>query len=305
MRDRTPCSKALSSRSERRPTRWSRQDRSRPAVRSMSSAASPAPIRTFRHEQRSACLVGAMPGCTERCRTSPPSEPSSRRSPNNCHGPMCAGGRWRSRRRSSSLSASQSGRRRRSRPRRDWVASSRSTWRSRQRSSNSCSSCSSTASSGQPPSRFVRWQCRPAHPRRCSPVTGLACVEAGAVDAVVEVAALLREDCRLLVSVGSAWPQVAMCASEIAAAAGDRVLAQVLWTPLLRHRGTGLALHAAGYLGTVDRCLGLLAATQGDVAGARALLASAIEQERQRGAAAWERRAVADLEALRTANLRS
>ena len=96
-----------------------------------------------------------------------------------------------------------------------------------------------------------------------------------------------------------------MCASEIAAAAGDRVLAQVLWTPLLRHRGTGLALHAAGYLGTVDRCLGLLAATQGDVAGARALLASAIEQERQRGAAAWERRAVADLEALRTANLRS
>ncbi len=134
---------------------------------------------------------------------------------------------------------------------------------------------------------------------------GLACVEAGAVDAVVEVAALLREDCRLLVSVGSAWPQVAMCASEIAAAAGDQVLAQVLWTPLLRHRGTGLALHAAGYLGTVDRCLGLLAATQGDVAGARALLASAIEQERQRGAAAWERRAVADLEALRTANLRS
>ena len=65
---------------------------------------------------------------------------------------------------------------------------------------------------------------------------GLACVEAGAVDAVVEVAALLREDCRLLVSVGSAWPQVAMCASEIAAAAGDRALAQVLWTPLLRHR---------------------------------------------------------------------
>ena len=82
------------------------------------------------------------------------------------------------------------------------------------------------------------------------------------------------------------------------------MLAERLWTPLA-HRGTGLALHAAGYFGTVDRCLGLLAATQGDVAGARTLLASAIEQERQRGAAVWERRAVADLEALRTANLRS
>ena len=68
---------------------------------------------------------------------------------------------------------------------------------------------------------------------------GLACAEAGAVDAVVEVAALLRQDCRLLVSVGSAWSQVAMCAPEIAAAAGTGCSLSGCgrrW----RHRGTGL-----------------------------------------------------------------
>jgi hypothetical protein len=128
---------------------------------------------------------------------------------------------------------------------------------------------------------------------------GLACVEAGDAAAVSEVARRLRAVPRLLATAGASWPLVAMCASEVAVAAGDRTLARALRTSLTRFSGTGLALHSVGYFGTADRCLGKLAVTLGDLGGGVALLTAAVEQERDRGAAAWERRTVADLWAVR------
>ena len=136
-----------------------------------------------------------------------------RRSPNDCHGPMCAGGRWRSRRRSNSLSASQSGRRRRSRRRHDWVVSSRSTWRSRPLRPTAAPPARQrrarvgrrVASSDGNVARRIRGAARRLRLGPCRSRSGRCSRRGGG---------LLRQDCRLLVSVGSAWPQVAMCAGD-------------------------------------------------------------------------------------------
>ena len=58
------------------------------------------------------------------------------------------------------------------------------------------------------------------------------------------------------------WGQVAVGASAVAFAAEDTALAESLWRSLEPYSGTGLALPGAGYFGTADRCLGLLAATR-------------------------------------------
>ena len=114
---------------------------------------------------------------------------------------------------------------------------------------------------------------------------GLACAEAGAVDAVGDVADRLGGDPPSLLHGGIGWPQVAMCASEVAAAAEHGALASTLWDALEPYSGTGLALHAVGYLGAVDRYLGLLAFTLDEPVRALALLRAASVQERRRGAA--------------------
>ena len=124
---------------------------------------------------------------------------------------------------------------------------------------------------------------------------GLACVEAGDTTNVVAVARRLVAERNLLAGSGASWPLVAMCAGEIAAAACDRRLARALRDVLEPFAGTGLALHSVGYFGTADRCLGKLAMALGDRREASRLFAAAVEQERQRGAIAWERRSVADL----------
>jgi hypothetical protein len=128
---------------------------------------------------------------------------------------------------------------------------------------------------------------------------GLACVEAGDTAAVADVARQLAAEPRVLAAAGASWPLVAMCASEIAAHAGDRTLARAVRSALAPFCGGGLAMHSVGYFGTVDRCLGRLAVALGDPVTGVALLTAAVEQERQRGAAAWERRTVADLWAVR------
>jgi DNA-binding SARP family transcriptional activator len=128
---------------------------------------------------------------------------------------------------------------------------------------------------------------------------GLACVEARDTAAVADVARQLAAEPRVLAAAGASWPLVAMCASEIAAHAGDRTLARAVRSALAPFCGGGLAMHSVGYFGTVDRCLGRLAVALGDPVTGVALLTAAVEQERQRGAAAWERRTVADLWAVR------
>jgi hypothetical protein len=135
---------------------------------------------------------------------------------------------------------------------------------------------------------------------------GLACVEAGDVDAAAEVAGrLATRGPQLLADVGASWPQVAMCASVVAAATGHEALAASLWRPLERFRGTGLSLHSVGYFGCADRYLGLLAVALGDREGGRSLLADAVAAEHRRGSSLWERLAAADLEAVTLTNLRS
>jgi DNA-binding SARP family transcriptional activator len=126
----------------------------------------------------------------------------------------------------------------------------------------------------------------------------LAAVEAGDADAVADVAARMAADAHLLVHAGVSWPNVAMCASEVAFAASHRALAEQLWCALEPYGGTGLGLSAAGYFGTVDRCLGLLAATLDRREEALALLMAAWAQEGRRGASAWQRRAAADYRAV-------
>jgi DNA-binding SARP family transcriptional activator len=135
---------------------------------------------------------------------------------------------------------------------------------------------------------------------------GHACVEAGDIDAAAEVAERLAA-CgpQLLVDVGASWPQVAMCASVVAAATGQRALAAALWRPMERFTGTGLSLHSVGYFGCADRYLGLLAVALGDRERGASLLADAVAAERRRGSALWERLAAADLEAITVTNLRS
>ncbi len=138
---------------------------------------------------------------------------------------------------------------------------------------------------------------------------GLACVEAGDVDGAAAVAGRLAAEPQLLVLAGASWPLTAMCAAEVAAAAGHRPLARAVRASLERFSGTGLALHSVGYFGAADRVLGKLAVLLGDSAAGIALLEAAVAQERRRGTTGWERRAVADLwSACRTvtdANLRS
>ena len=145
--------------------------------------------------------------------------------------------------------------------------------------------------------------------RRCSPGTGWHAWRPATPPNVVAVARRLAAERNVLAGSGASWPLVAMCASEIAVAACDRTLARALREPLEPFSGTGLALHSVGYFGTADRCLGKLAMALGDRAEASRLLAAAVEQERRRGASAWERRSVADLWAIEhpgtIANLRS
>ncbi len=133
---------------------------------------------------------------------------------------------------------------------------------------------------------------------------GLACAEAGRIDAVVDVAARMLDDPRLLTRAAMTWGQVAVGASAVAFAAEDTALAESLWRSLAPYSGTGLALPGAGYFGTADRCLGLLAATVGDRQRAVELLASAASQERRRGATLWESRTTAELQAVRNAPVR-
>jgi hypothetical protein len=135
---------------------------------------------------------------------------------------------------------------------------------------------------------------------------GLACVEAGDVEAAVDAAdRLVACGPQLLFDVGASWPMVAMCASVVAAATGEETLAASLWRPLERFRGTGLSLHSVGYFGCADRYLGLLAATLGDRDRGASLLADAVAAERRRGSAFWERLATADLDTVTFTNLRS
>jgi hypothetical protein len=128
---------------------------------------------------------------------------------------------------------------------------------------------------------------------------GLACAEAGRHDVVGDIAARLAGDPQLLVRAGMTWPQVAMGASAVAFAARDTALAQSLWRALEPYSGTGMALPGAGYFGTVDRCLGLLAATLGDRRRAVVLLTSAGDQEHRRGATLWQTKTTADLSRVR------
>jgi DNA-binding SARP family transcriptional activator len=145
-----------------------------------------------------------------------------------------------------------------------------------------------------------------AHSTQLLAAYGMACVEAGDVDTAAEVAdRLAAHGQQLLVSVGASWPQVAMCASVVAAATGQEALAASLWRPLERFRGTGLSLHSVGYFGCADRYLGLLAVTLGDRDRGVSLLADAVAAERRRGSVLWERLAAADLEAVTLTNLRS
>jgi DNA-binding SARP family transcriptional activator len=130
---------------------------------------------------------------------------------------------------------------------------------------------------------------------------GLACAEAGRRDVVGDIAARLAADPQLLVRAGMTWPQVAMGASAVAFAARDTALAEFLWRTLEAYSGTGLALPGAGYFGTVDRCLGLLAATLDDRQRAVELLTSACAQEERRGATLWQTKTTADLSRVRAA----
>ena len=134
---------------------------------------------------------------------------------------------------------------------------------------------------------------------------GLVCAEAGRVDALVDVARRLADEPQLLVRAGMTWGQVAVGATSVAVAVEDARLAESLRRALEPYSGTGLALPGAGYFGTADRCLGLLAATLGDRQRAIELLTSACAQERHRGATLWEARTAADLRSVRASRVRA
>jgi hypothetical protein len=118
-----------------------------------------------------------------------------------------------------------------------------------------------------------------------------SCVESGALDEAAAVADRLAVIPALLASSGVSWPQVALCAADVAFALDHRALGHSVWDELVPHTGTGLQMSGAGYFGAVDRSLGLLAAVTGRYDQALCLLRAALAQETCRGASAWEERA--------------
>jgi tetratricopeptide (TPR) repeat protein len=79
-----------------------------------------------------------------------------------------------------------------------------------------------------------------------------------------------------------------MClASEACAILGDAARAAVLYQQLLPFAGRHAIGHAEGSVGSVDRYLGLLAATQGDVNAATRHLEDAVRTNEQMGAHPW------------------
>ena len=138
-------------------------------------------------------------------------------------------------------------------------------WRRRRRrgpSSSRC--CSSPGRSARRPRRSPTSPPRPRPRRGMVAGYGLACVEAGDVDGAASVASRLAAEPQLLVQAGASWPLTAMCAAEVAVAAGHLPLARALREALERFAGTGLALHSVGYFGAADRVLGKLAVLLGD-----------------------------------------
>ncbi len=116
---------------------------------------------------------------------------------------------------------------------------------------------------------------------------GLASVAVGDSDEAGRVAQVLAARSDLLTGEGPSWPLVALLATELAAAVGDKELAGVLQPVLAAHSGRGLSMNGLAYVGTADRLLGMLAHIAGDDEAAGRLLSRAVRQEERRGADAW------------------
>ncbi len=121
---------------------------------------------------------------------------------------------------------------------------------------------------------------------------GLACAQAGDREGAIRAGELLRSRGTVLRGVGAAWPVVAMCAGEVAWLSGDIELARLLFEELRPWAGAGLAVYGLVHLGPADLVLGRAAAVLGQRATAEQLLDAAADQERRRGGAYWEKRAL-------------
>jgi tetratricopeptide (TPR) repeat protein len=96
------------------------------------------------------------------------------------------------------------------------------------------------------------------------------------------------------------WLLTASLGAEVCAMLGDSAAAASLYEQLAPFAGVHAIGHAEGSVGAVDRYLGVLAATVGDLDAARHHLDAAIAVNRQLGARPWTAHSQADLAALLT-----
>ncbi|MEY4339118.1 MAG: hypothetical protein RLZ14_968, partial [Actinomycetota bacterium] len=121
---------------------------------------------------------------------------------------------------------------------------------------------------------------------------GLACVQAADRESAAQAGQILRATGSVLRGVGAGWPLVAMCAAEVAASTSDAELGRIVFDELRTWTGAGLAVYGLVHVGPADLWLGLCASVMGQRATAERLLDDAIAQERRRGGAYWEKRAL-------------